>query len=69
VCFARRLLPKEAIDKVYDPFFTTKDVGEGKGLGLTSCRDIIIAHEGEISIESTPEAGTDVTFYLPVIGQ
>jgi len=54
------------IDKVFDPFFTTKDVGEGKGLGLTACRDILLAHGGEISIESKQTRGTLVSFCLPV---
>jgi len=59
-------IPDDVIDKVYDPFFTTKAVGEGKGLGLTSCRDIVIAHGGDINIDSGTSIGTTVTFWLPV---
>jgi signal transduction histidine kinase len=53
--------------KVFDPFFTTKDVGQGKGLGLTSCRDIILAHSGEISISASSCDGTTISFWIPVI--
>ncbi len=59
-------IPAEVIDKVFDPFFTTKEVGAGKGLGLTSCRDIIVNHGGDIRIDSTPGAGTTVSFWLPL---
>lgn len=59
-------IPKEVIDKVFDPFFTTKEVGEGKGLGLTSCRDIVVGHDGDIEIESEAGQGTTVRFWLPV---
>ena len=58
-------IPADVIKKVFDPFFTTKDVGDGKGLGLTTCRDIITAHGGEIIIESDGSTGTKVTFWLP----
>ncbi len=59
-------IPANVIKNVFDPFFTTKDVGEGKGLGLTSCRDIVMAHGGEISIDSNETKGTKVIFWLPV---
>lgn len=59
-------IPESVIKNVFDPFFTTKDVGSGKGLGLTSCRDIVTAHGGEIMIESDGLSGTNVSFWLPV---
>tara|TARA_R110001592_G_scaffold54017_2_gene165523 strand:+ start:18342 stop:19583 length:1242 start_codon:yes stop_codon:yes gene_type:complete len=59
-------IPANVIKNVFDPFFTTKDVGQGKGLGLTSCRDIVMAHGGEISIDSDESKGTKVIFWLPV---
>lgn len=62
-------IPQEVIDKVFDPFFTTKEVGEGKGLGLTSCRDIVVGHEGDIEIESESGLGTTVRFWLPIRNQ
>lgn len=42
----------------FDPFFTTKDINEGKGLGLTVCRDIVKAHHGTIDINAAPGSGT-----------
>ncbi len=59
-------IPREVIDKVFDPFFTTKEVGAGKGLGLTSCRDIVLNHGGDIRIISEPGQGTTVSFWIPV---
>lgn len=53
--------------KVFDPFFTTKDVGKGKGLGLTSCRDIILAHKGEIYIGEFSRQGTTISFWIPFV--
>lgn len=59
-------IPEEVLAKVFDPFFTTKDVGKGKGLGLTSCREIVRGHGGDITIQSEPGRGTTVSFWLPV---
>jgi two-component system NtrC family sensor kinase len=55
----------EILDRVFDPFFTTRAVGQGTGLGLTVARDIVRAHDGSISLESTPGRGTTVTIGLP----
>ncbi|MDP2154855.1 MAG: ATP-binding protein, partial [Sulfuricella sp.] len=49
-----------------DPFFTTREVGSGTGLGLTVCRDIVQAHGGRIEVESTVGTGTTFTVVLPV---
>lgn len=59
-------IPEPLLRKVFDPFFTTRDVGKGKGLGLTYCRDIMRAHQGDIDIASVPGEGTEVTFWLPL---
>jgi signal transduction histidine kinase len=53
------------LERVFDPFFTTKRVGEGTGLGLAICYQIVRDHGGEISLESTPGAGTRVRVRLP----
>lgn len=52
--------------RVFEPFFTTKPPGEGTGLGLSVSYGIIQAHEGTISVESTPEVGTTFTILLPL---
>jgi signal transduction histidine kinase len=58
-------IPKENLDRVFDPGFTTKGVGVGTGLGLPICYQIIQDHRGEISIESEVGKGTTVTVSLP----
>lgn len=53
-------------ERVFEPFFTTKPPGEGTGLGLSVSYGIIQAHEGTISVESTPNVGTTFTILLPL---
>lgn len=52
--------------RAFEPFYTTRPVGSGAGLGLSSARNIVLAHSGRISIQSRPDAGTRVTIFLPV---
>jgi PAS domain S-box-containing protein len=52
--------------RVFEPFFTTKPPGEGTGLGLSVSYGIIQAHEGTVSVESTPDVGTTFTISLPL---
>ena len=59
-------IPKENLDKVLEPFFSTKPVGKGTGLGLSLCFSIIEAHGGRLGIKSQPGEGTDVTVYIPI---
>ena len=54
---------------VFEPFFTTKAPGEGTGLGLSVSYGIIQAHEGTISVESTPGVGTTFTILLPLYSE
>jgi PAS domain S-box-containing protein len=56
-------IPGDIIDKVFDPYFSTKP--QGSGLGLSIVHSIISSHEGHIQVESTPEKGTTFTIYLP----
>lgn len=58
-------MSEEVRQQVFTPFFTTKDVGEGTGLGLSVVEGIISSHGGSISVESAPGAGTEFTIYLP----
>ena len=52
-------------DQVFDPFFTSRPVGSGTGLGLTVTQDTIRAHKGLIRLESREGTGTRVTMLLP----
>lgn len=53
------------LDKVYDPFFTTKGIGKGTGLGLSVSYGIIQEHRGTIAVESDPDLGTTFRITLP----
>ncbi len=52
-------------DKIFEPFFTTKDVGKGTGLGLSIVYSIIESHNGEISVESNKNEGTQFMIKIP----
>jgi PAS domain S-box-containing protein len=54
-------------EKIYEPFFTTKDVGKGTGLGLSIAYGIIKQHNGFISVESQVQKGTTFRVHLPLI--
>jgi signal transduction histidine kinase len=58
-------MPKETLARVFEPFFTTRPVGEGTGLGLSVCHGIVNRHGGTIDIQSVPGGGTTVTVSLP----
>ncbi|WIM05750.1 MAG: HAMP domain-containing histidine kinase [Candidatus Nitricoxidivorans perseverans] len=51
--------------RVFEPFYTTRPVGKGTGLGLTVVRDVVQAHGGKVALDSRPGAGTTVTIFLP----
>jgi signal transduction histidine kinase len=59
-------IPPDRLNRVFDPFYTTKDVGEGTGLGLSICHGIVREHGGEIYAESVPCGGAAFTVELPV---
>lgn len=56
----------EHLDKVMDPFFTTKEEGHGTGLGLAICRRVVQEHHGALEIRSTIGKGTTVVVALPI---
>ncbi|BAN36105.1 sensor histidine kinase [Sulfuricella denitrificans skB26] len=58
-------IPEKNLDRLFDPFFTTRQVGSGTGLGLTVCRDIVQAHGGRIEVKSKEGMGTTFTVILP----
>ncbi|WP_457577133.1 response regulator [Desulfomarina sp.] len=55
----------ELQDKIFDPYFTTKEVGKGTGMGLAVVHGILKNHNASIEIESTPDKGTTVCVYFP----
>lgn len=59
-------IPQNIMDKIFDPYFTTKDVGKGSGLGLSIVHGIVTNHDGGILIHSEPEKGTVIEILLPV---
>jgi signal transduction histidine kinase len=59
-------IPGDLLDKVMDPFFTTKAEGQGTGLGLAICKRIVQEHQGSIQIQSEIRVGTTVAIVLPV---
>ncbi len=60
-------IPEEDVEKVFEPFFSTKEVGKGTGLGLSICYGIIEAHGGRIEVESKVNEGTTFRVILPVL--
>jgi signal transduction histidine kinase len=59
-------IKKEDVDKIFDPFITTKDKGKGIGIGLAISKRIIEDHGGKISAVSSSGEGTTFTVCLPV---
>lgn len=58
-------IPKEAIDKIFEPFYTTKGQGKGTGLGLSVAYGIVKQHGGFITVRSDVHKGTTFRLYLP----
>ncbi|MGB5781786.1 MAG: ATP-binding protein [Eudoraea sp.] len=58
-------IPKKVLDKIFQPFFTTKPTGQGTGLGLSLSYDIVKAHGGELNVKTKENKGTEFTIILP----
>jgi signal transduction histidine kinase/ActR/RegA family two-component response regulator len=57
----------DIIDRIFDPYFTTKEIGRGTGLGLSVTHGIIRSYGGAVTVESTPGQGSTFHVYFPVI--
>ena len=60
-------IPPELVEKIFDPFFSTKATGEGAGLGLSVSYAIVKEHKGTIRVASQPESGTTFTLRFPIV--
>ena len=59
-------IPQKILDKIFQPFFTTKPTGQGTGLGLSLSYDIVKAHGGELKVETKEGEGSEFIILLPV---
>jgi signal transduction histidine kinase len=59
-------IPQKLLDKIFQPFFTTKPTGQGTGLGLSLAYDIVKAHNGELIVKTQEGQGTDFIIQLPI---
>jgi len=59
-------IPKNIVDKIFQPFFTTKPTGEGTGLGLSLAHEIVKAHGGELKVETKEGEGTKFIIVIPI---
>ncbi|HEV8082343.1 MAG TPA: HAMP domain-containing sensor histidine kinase, partial [Chitinophagaceae bacterium] len=60
-------IPQKVVDKIFQPFFTTKPTGQGTGLGLSLSYDILKAHGGEIKVNTKEGEESEFIIQLPII--
>ncbi|MGI9205217.1 MAG: sensor histidine kinase [Woeseiaceae bacterium] len=60
-------IPADVLPRIRDPFFTTKEIGKGTGLGMSIVDQIVAAHKGKLHIESKQGKGTTITIEIPVV--
>ena len=60
-------ITQKVVDKIFQPFFTTKPIGVGTGLGLSLSYDIVKAHGGEIKVETKEGEGSEFIVQIPII--
>jgi CheY-like chemotaxis protein len=65
VCDTGHGMSPEILERIYEPFFTTKDVGEGTGMGLSVAHGIVASHGGAMTVVSVPGKSTAFAIYLP----
>jgi two-component system, NtrC family, sensor kinase len=59
-------IPQKVVDKIFQPFFTTKPTGQGTGLGLSLSYDIVKAHGGELKVETIEGEGSVFNIQIPI---
>ncbi len=62
-------IDSEIIDRIFDPYFTTKEIGKGSGMGLAVVLGIVKTHGGAIAVDSQPGKGVTFTMFFPVIAE
>jgi len=62
-------IPAEILSKVFEPFFTTRSVGQGAGLGLSVAYGMVTSHAGRITARNRPEGGTTVLLEFPILNK
>jgi two-component system, cell cycle sensor histidine kinase and response regulator CckA len=62
-------MSKPTLDRIFDPFYTTKEIGKGTGLGLSMAYGIVKNHNGVIEVDSTQGEGTTFRIFLPIVGE
>jgi signal transduction histidine kinase len=60
-------IPQKVLDKIFQPFFTTKPTGQGTGLGLSLSYDIVKTHGGELKVETKEGNGANFIIILPIV--
>ncbi|MGK2862642.1 MAG: sensor histidine kinase, partial [Chitinophagaceae bacterium] len=59
-------IPQKVLNKIFQPFFTTKPTGQGTGLGLSLAYDIVKAHGGELKVETKEGKGSVFNIQIPI---
>ena len=60
-------IPEDKVNRIFDPFYSTKEIGHGTGLGLSICKKIMEEHKGAVRVKSIPGEGSTFSLYLPYL--